>query len=146
MPDAPRRRTYRWEYINRYTSEYDEFVNRTYYGSHPTAKPYLRTSRGGRHLDHLIESGLERVGVENKYFRVKPGTTDVDVGVVKWTAKRQKMTETLRRIRKQALKDRELLLEGILDRVEWNLNANYRRLERWLKHLGMDVHVRPMPR
>jgi hypothetical protein len=135
-----------WAHINRVANEFDDYVNSTFYGGIPATKPHFRTTKGARYLDNVVDDGFDRIGVENKYFRHKNGT--VDTGVVRNTKKRAKLAETLKRIRRQAQKDHELLLSPDATtptRIEWNLNAQYPKLEGWLRSLGLDVNIRPMP-
>lgn len=51
----------------------------------------------------------------------------------------------MKRARGQARVDQRLLEDGAVGRFDWNLSGNYPALESWLKHLGLDVYVRPMP-
>ncbi len=135
----------RWAYRQAKGTAYDRWVNETYYGGGPAKKPFVRIDGRGRYLDNLVDEGGVRVGVENKYFRLKGGTQDVNVGVRKGTALRRDLAETLRRGRSQARSHQRLLEEGVLDRFEWNLSGNYPKFQQWLEHLGLDVHIRPMP-
>jgi len=135
----------RWSYRQAKGAAYDQWVNESYYGQVPAKKPYFRVDGKGRYLDNLVDDAGVRVGVENKYFRPKRGTQDVNVGVRKGTALRRDLAETLRRARGQARSHQRLLEQGVLDRFDWNLSGNYPKFQRWLEHLGLDANVRPMP-
>lgn len=133
-----------WTYRQRSGAAYDQWVNETYYGGNPAKKPFFRSEGTGRYLDNLSVDGTGvRTGIENKYFKLKPGTQDVNVGVRRGTALRRELADTLRRAIGQARVDRRLLESVAVDRFEWNLSGNYPKFQRWLEHLGLDVNVRP---
>ncbi|QDT78569.1 hypothetical protein Mal35_20180 [Gimesia maris] len=133
-----------WKHINRIANEYDDYVNSKFYGGIPTSKPHFKTSIGSRYFDNIVDDGVDIIGIENKYFRQKNGYADT--GVVRGTKKRQKLAETLLRIRKQARKDQELLLSPDANtptRIDWNLNTQYPKLQKWLESLDFNVYVHP---
>lgn len=142
---APKSGTSSWTFKQAKGAAYDEWVNEAFYGGSPAKKPFFRIDGQGRYLDNLVDEAGARVGVENKLFRLKRGTLDVNTGVRRGTALRRNLAEALRRARGQARSHQRLLEEGVVDRFDWNLSGNYPRFESWLRNLGLNVNVRPMP-
>ena len=104
----------------------------------------MRIDGQGRFLYDLVDDAGVRVGVENKLFRLKRGTMDVNVGVRRGTALRRNLADALSRARGQARSHQRLLEEGVVDRFDWNLSGNYPRFESWLRSLGLEVNIRRM--
>ncbi|MGK2860042.1 MAG: Ig-like domain-containing protein [Thermoanaerobaculia bacterium] len=132
-----------------YGKTYEDYINREFYGGGPPKKKNFPIGIRRRFPDNYTYEGTDFVGVESKYFRRKAGTNDVYVprrSKAKTTmAYRNDLAKRLKDVRSQAKHDRQLL-GNPFSRYDWNLNASYPKLEKWLKSQDLQVHVRPLPR